>query len=144
MTDSVELSNVHVFAEAHKGTRGGPSDHRSGPAAATGRLVELSVGASGTVAVTGRTAGTSRPSATCVEQPALSAAAFGVTAPAGACGRGDDEHPPSRTTEHTAAMAHPRPNPPPGSNGQPIPPDFTPAWSTYSRKIPAWATSWTS
>ena len=42
MTDSVELSNVHVFAEAHKGTRGGPSDHRSGPAAATGRLVELS------------------------------------------------------------------------------------------------------
>ena len=42
MTDSVELSNVHVFAEAHKGTRGGPSDHRSGPATTTGRLVELS------------------------------------------------------------------------------------------------------
>lgn len=42
MTDSVELSNVHVFAEAHKGTRGGPSDQRSAPATATGRLVELS------------------------------------------------------------------------------------------------------
>lgn len=42
MTDSVELSNVHVFAEAHKGTRGGPSDHRLGPATTTGRLVELS------------------------------------------------------------------------------------------------------
>ena len=42
MTDSVELSNVHVFAEAHKGTRGGPSDRRLGPATTTGRLVELS------------------------------------------------------------------------------------------------------
>ena len=42
MTDSVELSNVHVFAEAHKGTRGGPSDHRLGPTTTTGRLVELS------------------------------------------------------------------------------------------------------
>lgn len=42
MTDSVELSNVHVFAEAHKGTRGGPSDHRLGPATTTGRLVEVS------------------------------------------------------------------------------------------------------
>jgi kynurenine formamidase len=42
MTDSVELSNTRVFAEAHKGTRGGPSDHRSVPATATGRLVELS------------------------------------------------------------------------------------------------------
>jgi kynurenine formamidase len=42
MTDSVELSNVRVFAEAHKGTRGGPSDHRPAPATTTGRLVELS------------------------------------------------------------------------------------------------------
>jgi hypothetical protein len=42
MTDSVELSNVHVFAEPHKGTRGGPSDHRLGPTTTTGRLVELS------------------------------------------------------------------------------------------------------
>jgi arylformamidase len=41
MTDSVELSNVRVFAEAHKGTRGGPSDHRATPATTTGRLVEL-------------------------------------------------------------------------------------------------------
>jgi hypothetical protein len=40
MTDSVELSNVHVFAEAHKGTRGGPSDRRLGLAAAAGRLVD--------------------------------------------------------------------------------------------------------
>jgi arylformamidase len=42
MTDSVELSNVRVFAEAHKGTRGGPSDQRLAPATTTGRLVELS------------------------------------------------------------------------------------------------------
>ena len=42
MTDSVELSNTRVFAEAHKGTRGGPSDRRSAPATTTGRLVELS------------------------------------------------------------------------------------------------------
>jgi arylformamidase len=42
MTESVELSNTRVFAEAHKGTRGGPSDHRSVPATTTGRLVELS------------------------------------------------------------------------------------------------------
>jgi len=42
MTDSVELSDIRVFAEAHKGTRGGPSDHRLAPAAETGRLVELS------------------------------------------------------------------------------------------------------
>jgi arylformamidase len=27
MTDTVELRNVEVFAEPHKGTRGGPSDH---------------------------------------------------------------------------------------------------------------------
>ena len=42
MTDAVDLSNVHIFAEPHKGTRGGPSDHRLGPATMTGRLVELS------------------------------------------------------------------------------------------------------
>jgi kynurenine formamidase len=41
MTDTAELSNVKVFAEPHKGTRGGPSDHRKGPAAAGGRFVEL-------------------------------------------------------------------------------------------------------
>jgi arylformamidase len=42
MTDSVQLSNVEIFAEPHKGTRGGPADHGRGPAAAGGRLVELS------------------------------------------------------------------------------------------------------
>jgi kynurenine formamidase len=41
MTDKVELSNVAVFAEPHKGTRGGPSDHGRGAAAAAGQLVEL-------------------------------------------------------------------------------------------------------
>jgi kynurenine formamidase len=33
---------VRIFAEPHKGTRGGPSDHGPGPAPAGGRLVELS------------------------------------------------------------------------------------------------------
>ena len=42
MTDSVELSHTRVFAEAHKGTRGGPSDHRLAPATEARRLVELS------------------------------------------------------------------------------------------------------
>jgi arylformamidase len=42
MTDTVELSNVEVFAEPHKGTRGGPSDRGHGVRAAGGRLVELS------------------------------------------------------------------------------------------------------
>lgn len=42
MTDSVELSNVEIFAEPHKGTRGGPSDQHGGPADGGGRLVELS------------------------------------------------------------------------------------------------------
>ena len=42
MTDSVELSNVEVFAEPHKGTRGGPSDRGRDPSARGGRLVELS------------------------------------------------------------------------------------------------------
>jgi len=41
MTDTAELSNVEVFAEPHKGTRGGPSDHATGPTDAGGRLVEL-------------------------------------------------------------------------------------------------------
>jgi hypothetical protein len=30
MTDSVTLANVEIFAEPHKGTRGGPSDHSRG------------------------------------------------------------------------------------------------------------------
>ena len=52
MTDTVELDHVEVFAEPHKGTRGGPSDLGTerpapGPAGrptpgAAGRLVELS------------------------------------------------------------------------------------------------------
>jgi arylformamidase len=43
MTDTVELSHVEVFAEPHKGTRGGPSDRSAGrPSAGPGgRLVEL-------------------------------------------------------------------------------------------------------
>jgi arylformamidase len=41
MTETVELSNVAVFAEPHKGTRGGPSDHGRGAAVAGGRFVEL-------------------------------------------------------------------------------------------------------
>jgi arylformamidase len=43
MTDTVRLDRVEVFAEPHKGTRGGPSDHGSGRPApgAAGRLVEL-------------------------------------------------------------------------------------------------------
>ena len=42
MTDTVELSHVEVFAEPHKGTRGGPSDRSGLAAGAGGRLVELS------------------------------------------------------------------------------------------------------
>jgi kynurenine formamidase len=42
MTESVELSNVEVFAEPHKGTRGGPSDRAGTPASRGGALVELS------------------------------------------------------------------------------------------------------
>ena len=42
MTESVRLSNVEIFAEPHKGTRGGPSDSGGGRVAAGGRLVELS------------------------------------------------------------------------------------------------------
>jgi arylformamidase len=41
MTDTVELSNVEVFAEPHKGTRGGPSDRSRDLPTAGGRLVEL-------------------------------------------------------------------------------------------------------
>jgi arylformamidase len=41
MTDTVRLDQVEIFAEPHKGTRGGPSD-RSGQPAAAGPLVELS------------------------------------------------------------------------------------------------------
>ncbi|MGH3247029.1 MAG: cyclase family protein [Trebonia sp.] len=41
MTDTVELSNVEVLTEPHKGTRGGPSDHSRGAPGAGGRLVEL-------------------------------------------------------------------------------------------------------
>src|ERR1700693_3460722 len=36
MTDSVTLTNVVIFAEPHKGTRGGPSDHRRGGGRARG------------------------------------------------------------------------------------------------------------
>ena len=42
MTESVELSNVEVFAELHKGTRGGPSDRLTGQPSGGGTLVELS------------------------------------------------------------------------------------------------------
>lgn len=41
MTDTAEVSNVKVFAEPHKGTRGGPSDQTTAPVAAGGRFVEL-------------------------------------------------------------------------------------------------------
>lgn len=42
MTDSVALANVEVFAEPHKGTRGGPADRGRDLAGAESRLVELS------------------------------------------------------------------------------------------------------
>jgi arylformamidase len=43
MTDTVRLDHVEIFAEPHKGTRGGPSDHGpdQGEPGPTGRLVEL-------------------------------------------------------------------------------------------------------
>jgi kynurenine formamidase len=41
MADSVEVSNVEIVAEPHKGTRGGPSDRGRQPAPAGGQLVEL-------------------------------------------------------------------------------------------------------
>lgn len=37
MTESVSLSNVEVFAEPHKGTRGGPSDQSGRPPPGAGR-----------------------------------------------------------------------------------------------------------
>jgi len=42
MADAVELRNVQVFAEPHKGTRGGPSERSADVPAPDGRLVELS------------------------------------------------------------------------------------------------------
>jgi kynurenine formamidase len=42
MTDAVELRDVRVAAEPHKGTRGGPADRGGDPPAPGGRLVELS------------------------------------------------------------------------------------------------------
>ena len=41
MADTVELRDVKVFAEPHKGTRGGPSERGAGAPAPGGRLVEL-------------------------------------------------------------------------------------------------------
>ncbi|MFZ0190185.1 MAG: cyclase family protein [Streptosporangiaceae bacterium] len=41
MVESVELRNLSVFAEPHKGTRGGPSD-RPAPGFLRGRIVDLS------------------------------------------------------------------------------------------------------
>ncbi|MFI6599762.1 hypothetical protein ACIBHX_26240 [Nonomuraea sp. NPDC050536] len=45
MTDEVVLSNVEVFAEPHKGTRGGPSDAKEAAVADGGRLVDLTTAA---------------------------------------------------------------------------------------------------
>lgn len=42
MTDAVELRNVSIFAEPHKGTRGGPADRGESAPRPDGRLVELS------------------------------------------------------------------------------------------------------
>jgi len=42
MTETVELRNVRIFAEPHKGTRGGPADRAEGETVLGGRLVELS------------------------------------------------------------------------------------------------------
>jgi kynurenine formamidase len=42
MTQSVELANVEIIAEPHKGTRGGPADRPAGPPSQGGTLVELS------------------------------------------------------------------------------------------------------
>jgi kynurenine formamidase len=41
MTDAAELRNVEIFAEPHKGTRGGPADRGDARPAPGGRLVEL-------------------------------------------------------------------------------------------------------
>src|SRR5260370_9099359 len=42
MVESVELHNLSVFAEPHKGTRGGPSDRPAAPESGRGRIVDLS------------------------------------------------------------------------------------------------------
>ena len=42
MTERVELANLIVLAEAHKGTRGGPSDRHAVPGLASRRIVDLS------------------------------------------------------------------------------------------------------
>jgi arylformamidase len=42
MTDTVELQNVSIFAEPHKGTRGGPADPGVSTPSPGGQLVELS------------------------------------------------------------------------------------------------------
>jgi kynurenine formamidase len=42
MVESVELHDLRVFAEAHKGTRGGPSDRPAAPENGRRRIVDLS------------------------------------------------------------------------------------------------------
>lgn len=42
MTDAVEITNLRVFEEAHKGTRGGPSDVAARPATDEFTLIDLS------------------------------------------------------------------------------------------------------
>ena len=42
MVDRVELRNRTVFAEPHKGTRAGPSDHSARPAPGGQRIIDLS------------------------------------------------------------------------------------------------------
>jgi arylformamidase len=42
VTEAVELRNVTIFAEPHKGTRGGPGDRGDAPPLAGGALAELS------------------------------------------------------------------------------------------------------
>ena len=42
MTETVRLRNVEVFAEQHKGTRGGPADRAEGGPVPGGQLIELS------------------------------------------------------------------------------------------------------
>jgi kynurenine formamidase len=42
LSERVELANLSVLAEPHKGTRGGPSDRRAVPRSAARRIVDLS------------------------------------------------------------------------------------------------------
>jgi arylformamidase len=42
MVDTVELGNLSVFAEPHKGTRGGPGDRPAAPASRAAQIVDLS------------------------------------------------------------------------------------------------------